>query len=122
AMKEALAPVFERSETLKRKVVGHAARPVEHNRFGESEMGNFLTDAIRDYLKADVALMNSGGIRAGFESGPITYESLFRVLPFDNSVSLLRVSGRELRNILRIAENGARGFFPVSGLKLRVIE
>lgn len=116
-----LTPVFERAQRLKEKVVGEAARKVEHARTTESELGNAVTDAIRESVKADVAIMNAGGIRAPIERGPITYGEVFQTLPFENVVSILTVSGKELRSILRVAESGARGFFPTSGLRLKII-
>jgi 5'-nucleotidase len=115
-----LAPVFARTEGKKKELVATAARPIEHDRHSESELGDLVADAVRLSVGADVAFVNPGGIRAALEQGPITYGAVFRCLPFDNSVSTLDVSGRELRDILRVAESGARGYFPVSGLRLRI--
>jgi 5'-nucleotidase len=117
-----LEPLFKNIEPQKKRVVGQAVRPVRHTRTRESEMGNLISDAIRAKVHADFALVNAGGIRSEFESGPITYESLFRAFPFDNAVAVLKVSGQELKKIVRLAENGSRGFFPVSGLKLRLVD
>ncbi len=105
---------------LKDRKISYAARRLEHPRFAESPLGNLVADALRKFTQADVALMNSGGIRAPIESGTIRYEDLFRTLPFDNSAVILRVTGKELVEILRIAESGARGVFPVSGVQLKL--
>lgn len=117
-----LAPVFERTEQAKKRIVGKAARKIEHLRTAESPMGILVADAVRKSIGAQVAIVNSGGIRANLEEGDITYESVFRALPFDNNVSKLDLTGRELKTFIRIAESGARGYFPVSGLKLRLID
>ncbi len=116
-----LVPVFAAAETVRNRVVGQAARRIEHQRQSESEFGNMLTDAIREATGADVALMNSGGIRAPIEAGPIKYGDIFQSLPFENSISVLQVSGKELHQILRVAESGARGYFPVSGVQMRLV-
>jgi len=116
-----LAPIFAKSAAEKQRVLATAARGVEHIRTEESPMGDLIADALRESTQADAALVNAGGIRANFEPGPITYEDLFRVLPFDNFVSVLTVTGAELKTILRIAQNGSRGYFPTSGLKIRVV-
>ena len=110
------------SNEVKGKIVGQAARPLDHPRFAESELGDIVADAIRNATGADVALVNSGGIRTPIEAGPITYGQVFQSLPFDNNVSLVRITGEELKLLFRIAEAGARGFAPFSGLKLRVLD
>ena len=117
-----LSPVIGRTEKQKAEVIAQAARPVEHNRHGESELGNLVADALRRSAHADVAVMNPGGIRAPWEQGPITFGAVFRTQPFDNAVSKLTLTGKELKLLLRIVESGSRGFFPTSGLRLQVID
>jgi 5'-nucleotidase len=116
-----LKPVFARSEDEKRKIVGAAARPIDHERFKESPLGNLVADALRMVAKTDVAVMNSGGIRAPIEAGPITFGAVFRTLPFDNSIVRLKMTGKELKMLLRIAESGSRGFCGISGARVRVL-
>ena len=113
---------FEKTKEIKQKIVGVAARKIKHHREKESELANLVADALREKTNADFALVNPGGLRAPIDSGPITYEELFTTLPFDNAVSVLTVSGIELKNILKVANCGARGFFGTSGLKVKVID
>ena len=70
-----------------------------------SPLGNLVTDA---YLAAvpgaDVALNNSGGgLRADLPAGPLTYGSVFEVMPFDNLLVSLRLTGRQLRQVFSAA-------------------
>ena len=102
---------------LKKRVVGRAERPLEHVRQRESELGNLITDAMREEMKTDFAITNPGGIRANIDAGPITYEDVFRAFPFDNDIRVLEMNEAEIRLMLRTAESGARGYFPVSGMK-----
>jgi 5'-nucleotidase len=115
-------PYFERSAAERKRVIAHAARKLEHLRTEESPLGDVVADAIRTRMHADVGLMNSGGVRASIEQGPITFEDLFRALPFDNYVSLLTVTGKQLKDLLQVAESGSRGYFPVSGVRLEVLD
>jgi 5'-nucleotidase len=117
-----LEPIFEATEVEKKRIVGKAAREIIHVRETESPLGALVADAIRAEAKTDIALMNPGGVRANWDAGDITYEELFRVLPFDNFIAKLEVTGKELKQILRSAFSGPRGFFPVSGLRLKIIE
>jgi 5'-nucleotidase len=116
-----IQPALDQANTIKNEVLGQAVRPLEHLRERESPLGNLIADSVRVAAQSDFALVNSGGIRASIEQGPITYGAVFRTLPFDNRIVVLSVTGKQLKQILRIGESGARGFHPVSGLKLRLI-
>jgi len=93
-------------------------------REGRSPFADVVADAMRSALKADVALLNAGAIRADqvIPAGtPITRRSLVQWLPFESRVLLLRASGERIKLAL---ENGISQFgehagrFPiVSGLE-----
>ncbi len=117
-----IEPVIKKAEQIKNRPVGFAARTIEHLRSKESPLGNLIADAARKKVHTDFALINSGGIRAPIMPGTITYGDLFRTMPFDNAIAVLRVTGKELLNILRVAESGSRGFASVSGLTLKLID
>ncbi len=116
-----LEPVIARSAEKKKEFIAEAARPIDHDRFHESPLGNFVADALRKAVNADTALMNSGGIRSNLEQGAITYGDIFRVLPFDNTVVKLTVTGKELKILFRVAESGSKGFPPISGLRVNLL-
>lgn len=122
AVEALIAPLLAKAAKIKNEFVAETQSPIEHERFKESPLGDLVTDAIRETSGADVALINSGGIRAPIESGKITFGQVFRSLPFDNSITILKVNGKELRQILQIAESGSRGFCSVSGVQLKVID
>ena len=63
-------------------------------------LGNLVADAQRAAGKADVAVMNNGGIRADLQAGQATYGSIFEIQPFGNSLYRLTVRGRDLRAYL----------------------
>jgi 2',3'-cyclic-nucleotide 2'-phosphodiesterase (5'-nucleotidase family) len=91
----------------------------------EAAIGNLVADAMRATTRADVAIMNGGGIRAGKvypPSSSITRRDVMAELPFGNRVVTLDVTGSALR---RAIENGlaqlpnAAGRFPqVSGMTI----
>jgi 2',3'-cyclic-nucleotide 2'-phosphodiesterase (5'-nucleotidase family) len=63
-------------------------------------LGNLIADAQRAAGKADVAVMNNGGIRADLQAGQATYGSLFEIQPFGNTLYRLTVRGGDLRAYL----------------------
>lgn len=67
---------------------------------GESNVGQFVTDAQREAAHAQVAFMNASGIRANVAAGPLTRLKLFEVLPFRNILTTFQLSGRQLRQVL----------------------
>jgi 2',3'-cyclic-nucleotide 2'-phosphodiesterase (5'-nucleotidase family) len=108
-------------------VVGATTLPLDTRgevvRRQESAVGDLIADLMREALKADVALINGGGIRGDMvvPAGPLRRGDVLRMLPFANKVVKLEVSGMALREAL---ENGlsqvekAAGRFPqVSGIR-----
>jgi 2',3'-cyclic-nucleotide 2'-phosphodiesterase (5'-nucleotidase family) len=71
--------------------------------FDSPALGNIIADAIRTAAAADLAMHNPGGIRAGLDAGLVTYNDLFRVLPFGNAVVRVTLSGAQLREVLERA-------------------
>jgi 5'-nucleotidase len=84
---------------------------------GESEMGNFVTDSMRTYLAGvDFAFTNSGGLRADIDAGPITLEELYGVLPFNNTLVTMDLTGEQVRQALEEGISERYGIVQVSGL------
>jgi 5'-nucleotidase len=84
----------------------------------ESVLGSFLADSLRGVEKADVALLNPGGLRADLKAGEVTYGSVYEVLPFDNAISTLTLSAEELTRLLRAAYGSRKGVFQLSGIEV----
>ncbi len=87
----------------------------------ESNVGNYLTDAIRRKTGADIAFINSGGIRKRMFKGPITLKDIAEMLPFQNYVQTFKCTGKELMNIImenaEAQANETHGILQVSGMK-----
>jgi 2',3'-cyclic-nucleotide 2'-phosphodiesterase/3'-nucleotidase len=96
------------------RVVAVAAAGIPTGR-QESPLGNLISDIMRDAVHADVAFTNSGGIRAELDAGPITVGEIFRILPFDNTIVTMYLTGEQVRKVL---EEGisSRGVVQVSGI------
>ena len=90
------------------------------NRDGESNLGNFICDRLREYTNADIAVMNSGGIRKGLVAGPVTGLDIKEILPFNNQICVAKLSGRQIKRIVETNINGMHeghsGILQVSGI------
>ncbi len=114
-------------EEIRQKVIARAAAPIEGSRdicrVQECAMGDLVADAMLDRVAdqgVQIAIMNSGGLRASIDAGPVTMGEVLTVLPFQNTLSTFRISGQ---GIIDALENGVsqveevKGRFPqVAGL------
>lgn len=105
------------------------ANDVQGNRIvrqEETNLANFCTDAFRIMLDTDIALINAGGIRENIAAGDITYNDLLRVFPFNNTVCIATLTGKQLVDVLeystRYLPKESGGLLHVSGLRYIVIE
>lgn len=128
------APVFAKYKDLLEKLavrVGATAVELDalsHSvRTKETNIGNFIADAYRNAADADVALVNGGSIRADltYSPGLLTMRDVLSMLPFNNPIVKVEVSGKLLADILehsvaRSAEDGEPGRFPqISGMSFK---
>lgn len=93
-------------DSLMSPVIGHAANDLSPYR-PESPMSNLMADLLFRSCekftgkKADIAVMNMGGIRNSFTKGPITYGNIFEVSPFDNTLCVMEMDGRVILDLFR---------------------
>ena len=89
---------------------------------GDSSLGNLVSEAIRRYARVDIAFTNTLGIRANMYPGPITLDDLFNVFPFENSITLMYMSGTDLRSLLNYVAQRSSGRGCVSQLQVAGVE
>jgi 5'-nucleotidase / UDP-sugar diphosphatase len=68
--------------------------------YTESGEGDFICDAQREAVKADVCFANSTGIRESVPAGPLTKRELFDVLPFNDMLATFPLTGTQIKGIL----------------------
>jgi 2',3'-cyclic-nucleotide 2'-phosphodiesterase (5'-nucleotidase family) len=78
--------------------------PIELNRDDrytrDVSIGNLITDGMRDYFDADIALTNNGGIRASIPAGDINMQKIYTVLPFGNFIQKFTLTGDQVRQLI----------------------
>ena len=90
-------------------------------------MGNLIADAMLDRVAdqgIEIAIENSGGIRASIDAGEVTMGEVLTVLPFQNTLSTFQVTGaafvEALENGASQMEDGAGRFAQVAGVTFTV--
>ncbi len=103
------------------RVIGELKTSWRRSSNSESNIGNFVTDCMRQFSQADFALINSGGIRQDLSAGPIKKLDIKNILPFNNSITKFQATGKQVLDLLRTnaqaAAAGSSGILQVSGLK-----
>jgi 5'-nucleotidase len=113
----------KRVQDLQARVVAQISSPIRRTRFGESPLGDLVTDCMREATRrdpsipdADFAIQNSGGMRSDIEPGPLTFGKLYEVLPFDNVLVTASVTGSQVLRIFELALAANVKVYQVSGL------
>jgi 2',3'-cyclic-nucleotide 2'-phosphodiesterase (5'-nucleotidase family) len=111
-------------------VIGTTSVPLDavsvRLRASESNAGNLVADAMRADTGAQIAIVNSGGIRSDrvHDAGAITRRQILEMEPFGNIDCVLSVSGKTVLDVLESGVSklpSAAGQFPqVSGLSFTV--
>ncbi len=118
-------------EEMTRQPVAELAAGIDGSRetcrAQECEMGNTVADAmLAEVAEQDIriALANGGGLRASMGEGTVTLGDVLTVLPFQNTLYTLDVTGATLLAALEHGVNGVEegaGRFPqVAGIRFRL--
>ena len=88
---------------------------------GEYPSGNLVVDAMLWANQAgdkpdDLAMHNNAGIRTDIPKGPITYGKLYEMLPFDNVLTAMDLTGAQIKAILEIAASCPRVNTLIAGM------
>jgi len=86
----------------------------------DSPIGNWFADAMRRQSGSDVAFQNTAGIRAELKAGTVTVRDIFQVMPFENTLVKLTLTGEQLRRLMADNLPGGSSKLQVSGLKISI--
>ena len=82
-------------------MIAESENGVRIGNFAHSPLGNLLTDAwLESFPEADFAISNLGGLRQPIRAGKITLGDVIGVLPFDNTLYMVSISGQDLKDEL----------------------
>lgn len=116
------AALVAESEREMSVIVGETAGPLERSRdnLRSGSAGNWITDLMREYSGADVALMNRGGIRTDLRAGVLKRRDCYELCPFDNNLVVLSLTGAELLQLFtRSVESKKHSGMELSGAQLQ---
>lgn len=101
ATKDRIAQAAIPLEEIRTQVVAKSSAVIQGDskvcRVAECEMGNLVADAMLDRVAdqgAQIAIANSGGLRASIDAGDVTMGEVLTVLPFQNTLATFQISGQ----------------------------
>jgi 2',3'-cyclic-nucleotide 2'-phosphodiesterase (5'-nucleotidase family) len=94
----------------------------------EGLLGNVCADIVlietnKNYItadgkKVDFCFLNNGGLRAALPKGEITIGNIYSLMPFENEIVVLTLTGETTKKLLDFI--AVKGGMPVSGITLRI--
>jgi 2',3'-cyclic-nucleotide 2'-phosphodiesterase (5'-nucleotidase family) len=119
-----LKPYKDSLDKSMNQVIGRLDQDLD-KKMPEGSLGNMIADAMWAQtekifgIKADLALMNAGGIRLpSVKAGDITLGKIYELHPFDNRLVMIRVSGKTLQELLDLT--ASKGGWPVAGGQMTI--
>ena len=90
---------------------------IKLNLTGDSLIGNFMLDVIRNITKTDISIVNFFMFANGISPGDLSIVDFIKIFPYDKYLCTTELTGKELIKIIKVVQVGKRGFYPSSGLK-----
>ena len=119
-----IAPYKAKLEGSMNRVIGQAAKELPKNmRANEFILGNFVADltleqAKKEVREIDIALVTMGGLRVSIPAGEIKVSTIFELMPFENEVAVITVSGETMESLF--AYMLAKKNVAISNVKMKI--
>jgi len=102
------------------RVLGRTEEFLQADRDMNNPLGNLVADALLEYgrrqgWQTDLAFYNGAGLRASIGIGEITYGKLAEVLPFQNSVVSVDLTGAQVKEVFEGMAGSAGRLFMAGG-------
>ena len=99
---ESIAKYNEELAPTLLKEVAELNFDLDHDRYaGVTPLGVTVAEAMRQAGGTQVAIANGGGIRAPLTKGTLTLGDMYTILPFDNNVVTMKVTGAKLKELIQ---------------------
>ncbi|MBC3541305.1 5'-nucleotidase C-terminal domain-containing protein [Rufibacter sediminis] len=103
-----ITPYRTRVDQTMNEVIGQAPEAIDRGQI-ESPLGNFVADLSRTQTMTvygkpiDMGGMTNGGLRNPLDKGPVTVGDVFEMMPFENEMMVLTLSGETVQELFDFA-------------------
>jgi len=104
---EAITEIIKRNKQIAIKNLSEPLYQIDkdlyHDFIEECPIGNLLADALKDLLKCDIGLINSGILNGGIKKGYITELKLNEIAPSPLNATSFEVKGKYIKEALQLS-------------------
>jgi 2',3'-cyclic-nucleotide 2'-phosphodiesterase (5'-nucleotidase family) len=121
AIENLISPYRAKLDSTMNQVIGSNVIAMEKAK-PEGLLGNFIADLCltwstrSDFQQANVSILNHGGLRTSLPSGPVTVGNIYELMPFDNTMVLVKLNGSQMKQSVEYIVN--TGGQPFSGMTI----
>jgi len=110
----------EELEPVLGKILGKTTVALDHDRFAApSLLGEWSCEVMREKVGVQIAMTNGGGLRVPIPAGDITAGILYEVMPFDNTLYTMKLTGADVKaNIEHGIMNEDVGWVQIAGVRV----
>lgn len=105
---------------LKNKVLGSLTATLTHDKMSFSSLGEWVCDTMKNSTNSDFAVLTGGNLRSSLNEGIVTYGMIFNVMPFDNNICTVEMTGAQILHLLEqgIFNDSHGGFLQFAGINI----
>lgn len=115
-LSEEIARVESKVDGLLEETITESKGVFNHSYTEESTIGSLIADCMKEVSGAQIALTNSGGIKTSLGEGKVSLRKLFNIMPFENNLVVVELTGAQLENIIETSLSGKTGFLQSAGI------
>jgi 5'-nucleotidase len=119
AMQEMIDHYREEAQENMAQPIITLSRSLRVDWYRESPLSNLLADALRDWVGAEIGLVNNGQLLADIPAGAVTRQRLHAVCPHPINPVLMTIKGKEIRRTLEEALLDEFATLPIRGFGFR---
>lgn len=119
-----IAPYKQQLDLSMNEIVGRVENTL-YKETPEGSLNNFIADAVLafnnepNYTVANCCVLNLGGIRLNeLPAGELTVGKCFELLPFENKLVVLKITGLQLQQLLDLA--ALNKGWPIAGIRMKM--
>lgn len=90
-----------KADKILNQTIIHTSKRIEVNWFKHTEIMQELTNTLKDWTNADLAMLNAGLLLHDFEPGDITIKDVHEICPHPINPCIVELSGAELLEVIR---------------------
>jgi len=97
-----LAKYEEEAKPVLGVVIGEASEAFTHNSKEDNVtlLGRWSSEVMKEKTGVQIAIQNGGGLRRTLEKGQITMGDLYEIMPFDNQLVTLEMTGADIKKAI----------------------